>query len=56
MTEEQVKEENEFADRIARKIMGNVYPKFDAAGWRSGKGSSEGIRKVRDLGEGWNSS
>lgn len=32
MTEEQVREENEFADRIARKIMGNVYPKFDAQG------------------------
>lgn len=32
MTEQQVKEENEMADRIARKILGNVCPNFYPGG------------------------
>lgn len=32
MTEQQVKEENEMADRIARKILGNVCPRFGTGG------------------------
>lgn len=32
MTEQQVKEENEMADRIARKILGNVCPSFGTGG------------------------
>ncbi len=32
MTEQQVREENEMADRIARKILGSVCPRFGTGG------------------------
>lgn len=32
MTEEQVRDENQMADRIARKILGTVCPKFGMGG------------------------
>lgn len=32
MTEEQVRDENQMADRIARKILGNVCPAFGKGG------------------------
>lgn len=32
MTEQQVREENEMADRIARKILGNICPSFGTGG------------------------
>ncbi len=32
MTEQQVREENEMADRIARKILGNICPRFGEGG------------------------
>lgn len=32
MTEEQVREENNLADRIARKMLSGVYPTFDVQG------------------------
>ena len=32
MTEQQVREENEMADRIARKILGSICPRFGTGG------------------------
>lgn len=32
LTEEQVREENNLADRIARKMLSGVYPTFDTQG------------------------
>ena len=32
MTEQQIKDENQMADRIARKILGNVCPSFGQGG------------------------